>query len=71
MENAVQGRTPDDRTAIKPEAAASPAVQTYRAEFEEQILAQRIRNAAAKVRAHLKVARERQSQVRTPKYPSK
>jgi hypothetical protein len=63
----MQGRTPDDRTAIKPEVASSPAVQTYRAAFEEKVLAQRVRNASAKVRAHLKVARERQSPVRPPK----
>jgi hypothetical protein len=67
MENTMQGRTPDDRTAIKPEVASSPAVQTHRAAFEEQVLAQRIRNASAVVRAHQKVARARQSPVRQPK----
>ena len=67
MENTTQGRTPDDHAAIKPETAASPSMQTYRAAFEEQALAQRARNASAIVRAQQKVARERQMPGRQPK----
>lgn len=67
MENTTQGRTPDDHAAIKPEAAASSSMQTYRAAFEEQALAQRARNASAIVRAQQKVARERQMPGRQPK----
>jgi hypothetical protein len=67
MENTMQGRTPDDHAAIKPEVAASPSMKTYRAAFEEQALAQRARNASAIVRAQQKVARERQMPGRQPK----
>ena len=67
MENTMQGRTPDDHAAIKPEVAASPSIQTYRAAFAEQALAQRARNASAIVRAQQKVARARQMPGRQPK----
>jgi hypothetical protein len=67
MENSTQGRIPDDLTAIKPEIADSATIQTHRAAFEEQALAQRTRNASAIVRAQQKVARERRNSVRQPK----
>jgi hypothetical protein len=67
MGNSTQGRIPDDLTAIKPEVSDSSTIQTHRAAFEEQALAQRMRNASAIVRAQQKVARERRNTVRQPK----
>jgi hypothetical protein len=63
----MQGRSPDGLTVIKLKVGSPPSVQTHRAAFEEQALAQRIRNSSAVVRAQQKIARERRKPGPQPK----
>ena len=67
MANSTQDGTPDELAAMKPEVASLPSAHMHRAAFEEQVVAQRIRNASAVVRARQKVARERRKPVQHPR----
>jgi hypothetical protein len=61
-----QGKFPGTATNRTDDAPSPAPVQTPRKESDEAIATQRIRNAAALVRAQQKVARERRNPARQP-----